>query len=61
MSDPLSLYERMQLIAELEARTKPVTPPANDLGAIARGLAYFGRMSEHDHRLALEREGRADR
>ncbi len=58
MSQPLPLSERLLLIAELDARTSPAKPSANDIGAIARGLAYFGRVSEHDHRLAVEREMR---
>lgn len=33
-----------------------VARPGGDIGGLARGLAYFGRASEHDHRLALERE-----
>lgn len=77
MSEPLPLSERLQLIAELDARTVcppphpdlPLTPahgsnvaylPATENAclvaqAMALGLGRF-RVSEHDHRLALERE-----
>lgn len=80
MSEPLSLSERMQLIAELDARVThnppphprlPATPgPGSNVAyvsreendrlvsaALALGLGRF-RVSEHDHRLALEGEGR---
>ena len=43
--------------AELEASIAPER--GGCLRDVARGLAYFGRpTSEHEHRLALEREGR---
>jgi len=48
-------------LAELDAELKARTAPEREgcLGDLARGLAYFGRpTSEHEHRLALEREGR---
>lgn len=83
MSEPLSLFERMQLVAELDARVTrnpaphpslPETPgPGSNVAyvskeendrlvsaALALGLGRF-RVSEHDHRLALESSGRQGR
>lgn len=64
MSEPLSASERAALIAELDA-ARLATPPESNLPsaeyaglvaqALALGLGRF-RVSEHDHRLALERE-----
>lgn len=47
---------------EVEGAEQPLAqqegsrPAGLALGALGRGLAYFGRVSEHEHRLALERE-----
>jgi len=46
--------ERSGQAAAEEPERYPLPDPA--LGALGRGLAYFARVSEHEHRLALERE-----
>ena len=54
--DRMSIEEEMRLTAEWRARVQPEDrPPADDLGPIARGLGWFARPSEHEHRLRLER------
>lgn len=74
MSDPLPKEELEALAAELEPqRPHPDLPevlaPGSNVAylpkdqhdlvmAMARGLGLFGRVSEHEHRLALERERR---
>ena len=58
----MSIEDQMRLSAEWDARVQPTQGPLpkGDLGALARGLAHFGRApSEHEHRLALERSIRA--
>lgn len=52
MSEPLSLSERIQLIAELDSN-----PPPHPILPATPGPGRL-RVSEHDHRLALESEGR---
>ena len=55
----MSIEEEMRLTAEWRARVQPQSqPPADDLGPIARGLGWFARPSEHEHRLRLERDRR---
>lgn len=58
MSEPLSLSERMQLIAELNSGAPPNQMPSESTRVVAQAIALgFDRfrISEHDHRLALER------
>jgi diaminopimelate decarboxylase len=67
MSEPLSASERAALIGELDAALAAPAPESNVpylstaesarlvARALALGLGRF-RVSEHDHRLALERE-----
>lgn len=56
----MSVEDEMRLSAEWDARVQPTQGPLpkNDFGTIARGLAYFGRVSEHEERLKLERSFR---
>ena len=60
MEQPPSTEELMRLSAEWDARVVPTQGPLpkDDFGTILRGLAYFGRVSEHEERLKLEREYR---
>lgn len=60
MGQPLSTEELMRLSAESDARVVPTQGPLpkDDFGSVIRGLAYFGRVSEHEERLKLERSFR---
>lgn len=58
MSEPLSLSERMQLIADLNSGAPSNQIPAESTRVVAKAIALgFDRfrISEHDHRLARER------
>lgn len=59
----MAVEDEMRLSAEWDARVVPTQGPLpkDDFGSILRGLAYFGRVSEHEERLKLEREYRGRR